>query len=401
MTKDIDIVFSLKNLENYVRKNNYSGFDPYDALNSRMLNSLNIRFLRLISTQIVVYSPINFRKFLKIENEKNPKAIGIFLQAYCRLFQQNLIEKKDFENITKELIEFLMQNRSIGYSGDCWGFNFDWQDLDRYAKKGVPTIVVTSYVANAFLDMYKIMNNKKYLDIARSSCEFILKDLYITKTERGICFSYTPIDKYIVHNANALGSALLARVYAITKENILLEYSKQAFNYLMSYQKNDGSWSYNIDLDSRKEGNQIDFHQGFIIDAICDFIRFNELEGEKYLNDLRKAVSFYEKNQFYKDGYAMWRLPHRYPIDIHHQAQGIITFSKLYSFYKEDKYLEFSKKIAEWTIKNMQDEKGYFYFQKWPFFTNKISYIRWGQAWMMLAFTSLLCQMNKINKNYE
>jgi len=395
MKDNVQIYQSLSSLEQYVRSQEYSGYDPYDALNADKLRDFKNKFIKISATQMSVYSPFNFRKFFRIEPEKNPKAIGIFLQSYCKLFTTHLIEKEYFENVSNELVEFLMQNRSTGYSGNCWGFNFHWQDLNRYAKKGLPTIVVTSYVAHAFLDLYEITNDKKYLEIARSSCEFILKDLYMTKTDEGICFSYTPIDKHIINNANALGAALLARVYTITNENILLEYSKKAFEFLLFYQKNDGSWAYSIDLNTRNARNQIDFHQGFMIDALCDFIKYAKLEDYKYLNSLEKAVSFYKQNQFYRDGRAKWRLPYSYPIDIHHQAQGIITFSKLYSFLKEDKYLDFSKKIAEWTINNMQDESGYFYYQKWPFFTNKISYMRWGQAWMMLALICILYEINK------
>ena len=60
-----------------------------------------------------------------------------------------------------------------------------------------------------------------------------------------------------------------------------------------------------------------------------------------------------------------------------------------------DKIGGFAEKIAKWTIENMQDEKGYFYYQKWPFLTNKIAYMRWGQAWMMLALSTLFEKIKK------
>jgi hypothetical protein len=50
-----------------------------------------------------------------------------------------------------------------------------------------------------------------------------------------------------------------------------------------------------------------------------------------------------------------------------------------------------ARKIAGWAIANMQDEKGYFYYQKGRWITNKIPYIRWSQAWMFYAL-SLLSQ---------
>jgi len=85
------------------------------------------------------------------------------------------------------------------------------------------------------------------------------------------------------------------------------------------------------------------------------------------------------------------RYPLKWPVDIHNQSQGIITFSEL-KFFNTD-YLNFANTIAKWTIENMQDKSGYFYFRKYPYFTNKISYMRWGQAWMFLALTELLVNL--------
>ena len=55
---------------------------------------------------------------------------------------------------------------------------------------------------------------------------------------------------------------------------------------------------------------------------------------------------------------SKWRLPKIYPVDIHNQSQGIITFSKLRSYHPS--YFNFAKTIKEWTIENMQDKTGYF-----------------------------------------
>lgn len=385
---------SLKVLERYVRDNNFSGYDPYDALNSEKLLGINNKFLRILFTQIFVYSPLNFRDFLDVTPEKNPKAIGLFLSSYCKLYKNGLIKRKDFDEVTSKLINYLLKSSSKGYSGYCWGFNFNWQDVNRYTKKWTPTIVVTSYVGNSFLDLYEITKDEKYLKIANSICDFILKDLNITKTAKGICFSYTPIDGQMVHNANCLGAAFLSRTYSITKEEKLLNYSLKAMDFSMSHQNTNGSWAYSINPVTYKTRNQIDFHQGFILDSLIDFIKYSREKNNKYEQSLLKGSKFYIRQQFYNCGRSKWRLPLRFPVDIHHQAQGIITLSKLHNLFKEDEYLNFAKKIAKWTIKNMKDEQGYFYYQKWPFLTNKIPYIRWNQAWMMLSLASLSEKFN-------
>jgi hypothetical protein len=43
----------------------------------------------------------------------------------------------------------------------------------------------------------------------------------------------------------------------------------------------------------------------------------------------------------------------------------------------------------------MQENNGGFYYQKWKLFNNKVSYMRWNNAWMMVALTTLL---NKVEE---
>jgi rhamnogalacturonyl hydrolase YesR len=380
-------------LEKYVKNQNFTGYDPYDALNSIKLNKINIKFIRVFFTQLFVYSPINLRPFFHIEKGINPKSLGLFLRSYSYLFKSNLINQDYFEEVSPKIVNLLLSKASSDFSGYCWGFNFNWNDVKRNAKKYTPTLVVSSFVGNSLLDLYEITHKEKYLEIAESITKFIINDLHIRKMNNGICFSYSPIDNHVVHNANCLGAAFLSRVYEHNKDKKLLDYSQKAFEYSISQQNKDGSWQFQLDPESGMERNQIDFHQGFIIDALCDYINYNKSDDEKYRKYLRNAAVFYKNNQFNENGRAMWRLPLKYPIDIHHQSQGIITFCKLYSTFKDDRYLNFSKKIAEWTITNMQDKNGFFYYQKWPYLTNKISYIRWGQAWMMLALATLFYHM--------
>jgi hypothetical protein len=52
-----------------------------------------------------------------------------------------------------------------------------------------------------------------------------------------------------------------------------------------------------------------------------------------------------------------------------------------------------ARKIAKWAIENIQDKNGYFYYQKTRFYTNKISYIRWSQAWMFYALSLYIAKL--------
>jgi len=49
----------------------------------------------------------------------------------------------------------------------------------------------------------------------------------------------------------------------------------------------------------------------------------------------------------------------------------------------------------DYGIKNLYSGQGYFYYQKNKLFTNKISYMRWSNAWIYFAISSILIKIHK------
>ena len=124
------------------------------------------------------------------------------------------------------------------------------------------------------------------------------------------------------------------------------------------------------------------FHQGYVIDSIDAILKLTDTTWSEAEKAIEKGLVFYRTRQFTADGQSLWRYPIAYPVDIHNQSQGIITFAK-----QRD---SFAATIAAWTIKNMFDSKqGCFYYRKYPSFTNKIPYLRWSNAWMLVALAEL------------
>lgn len=76
---------SVISLSDYCRKNNSAGYDPYDALNSRLLAYTPFfcsRMCRIALTQILKRLPINIRPILLVPKTQNPEAIALFLMAW-------------------------------------------------------------------------------------------------------------------------------------------------------------------------------------------------------------------------------------------------------------------------------------------------------------------------------
>jgi hypothetical protein len=145
------------------------------------------------------------------------------------------------------------------------------------------------------------------------------------------------------------------------------------------------SWDY----ENLAERIQTDFHQGFVLESIYNIVTLLDYDDNDTDYAMRKGLDYYIKHQFNNNGRSYWRIPAKYPTDIHHQAQGIITICRMKKFAPQ--YLPFAEQIANWTIDNMQNKSsGAFIYKKGLIFKNPIKFMRWGQAWMFVALSELL-----------
>ncbi|RNI37488.1 delta-aminolevulinic acid dehydratase [Hanamia caeni] len=379
------VLKSLCQLQKYCEMVEFKGWDPYDGLNSRIFQSIPLisknRLAKLFWIQFFKRSPLNFRKLAGVEKGYNPKGLGLFLASYCNLY--SISPQKEYLEKINLLADQILALKNEKYSGSCWGYNFDWQARAFFQPKDTPTVVATVFISNAFLDAYEITGNQEFLHIARSSCDFILSDLKRTYDSKGnFCFSYSPLDNSVVFNASLLGSRLLSRVYNYTKESLLIANAKKSVEFCCNYQHNNGSWTYGTLPFHQWVDN---FHTGYNLECISDYMEYSV--DYVYAENLDKGFEYYIKTFFTDEGIPKYYNNSIYPIDIHSPAQFIITLVKLGKFCEQK---ELANSVLSWTIKNMQSNKGYFYYQKNKFFSSRIPYIRWAQSWMFYSLSTYL-----------
>jgi len=376
----------LNKLNVWLEKNGWAGYDPYDIKGMKIFIYLQRnKYTNFGSSFLLNRHPMFFRRLFRVKKQVNAKAMALFARAYL-----NIYKKTQDENYLKKALvclNWLIENPSKGYSGYCWGYPFDWQSR-MFIPKETPSGVVTSIAAHAFLDAYEVSKDRLYLSIAKGCCKFILKELNIDEVGNDkICFSYTPIDNFHIHNANLFSASVLLRSYVHFKEDKNREMGVKAVNYTVSHQNEDGSWYYWASPDKLLY-NTDNYHTGFVLECLNVCRRVLRAEF-KYISELRKGLEFYADKLFLDEGTPKTYHNRIYPIDIHGCAQGIITFCELADF--EPKYLDMAGKVARWTISNMQDKEGYFYYKIYKNGkTDKTPYIRWGQAWMLRALSYLV-----------
>ena len=94
-----------------------------------------------------------------------------------------------------------------------------------------------------------------------------------------------------------------------------------------------------------------------------------------------------------EDGTPRYYDGRRYPLDIQCASQAIHTLVRLR--HLRDDAVETAHRVALWTLGNMQDKEGFFYFRKYPLITNKTPMFHWGQATMLAALSELLLARTK------
>jgi hypothetical protein len=389
------VMLTTQKLLAYCQANDWAGHDPYDALNSKVfekLRFLNSRVPRLVLTQVMKRSPINVRRLALIPKTQNPKAIALFLSAFLNLSKAGALLK---DQLIEMMIERLIALRSQGIPYWCWGYSFPWQTRTIVVARGAPNLVCTTFVANALLDAYEQRQQSSCLSMAVSAAEYILNELYWTDGNTVAGFSYPlPSIRAQIHNANFLAAALLCRIYKHTGDEKFLQPALRVARYSAKAQESDGSWDYGEAPTQRWTDN---FHTGYnlcALQSIGKFARTTEFES-----CIRHGFDFYRGHFFLKDGVVRYFHDRTYPVDIHCVAQSIIT---LLAFKDRDAdNLRLAQLVLRWAMQHMWDEGGFFYYRVLRLFTIKTSYMRWSQAWMLLALSALLCALNELVKEPE
>ena len=284
----------------------------------------------------------------------------------------------------KRISDRVLSLAHTGWSGICWGYNFDWQSRTFFLPRGKPNLIATTFVVNGLLDLYEVAPDAILIDAAQSACVFLNKDL-MHREHNGSCyFSYITDKPAFVHNANLLGAAMLARVYSFTSDSVLKKIATEVSEKTVLYQHEDGAWFYGELPFQRWIDN---FHTGYNLVALNKVSHFLNEPG--FNEAIKKGYRFYKNTFFLKNGCPKYFHDRVYPIDIHACAQAVVTFLMLEEDI--DGALSLAGRTLEWTIRHMEIKPGRFMYQRHGWWINPISYTRWEQAWMFYAMALFLC----------
>jgi len=374
---------SICKLSKWLERNDYRAYDTFDGLSSRFLRPLtfNNKYLRILLQQGVRRFPINLRPLIGVKKSHSTKGMGFMARGFIRMHEATgdsaWQDKADFA------LRWLIDNQEPGYSGAAWANHFDYQSRVSYVPKGLPTVVWTSLIGHAFLDAYEHSGEDRYLHVAVSACEHILHDLGGISEGDSLCIRYFPGQDGQVHNANSLGAGLLARTYSFTHTEAYRLLAQKGIQYTAKHQRADSSWYYGERSDLHWVDN---FHTAYVLDS---FKHYAEGSSDKQFEDQLMAGYQYWKSTFFlPDGTPRYYDHKTLPLDIQCCSQAIDTL--VFFRDRDPGAMDLALNVAEWTIRHMQDQSGYFYYRRYSsWVVNKTPTLHWGQATMLCALAGL------------
>jgi hypothetical protein len=400
---DTHVLEAAHALDRWVEQNGWHGFDPHDIRGTapflvllRPLRSIPLKVARrAVLTPLLWLErafPLAARRLFGVRPAINAKGMALFAKAYLQLYA--VLGEERHRLRSQECLDWLAANKSPGYAEPGWGYPFTWQS-GVVTPPGTPASVVTSAVGDAFWTAYKVLGDPRYLDICAGICRGFLTYLNRDEMQDGtICFSYTPIDDFHVHNANLLVAELLTRVGSETGRQDWIDLGVRAGQYALVEQNADGSLYYWGRVQDHRCPGCIDhYHSGFEIRCLYGIAKntgrrdFQEAAMRYYDFYLRRLV-------LRGNGFIMPKMTPSsvYPVNIHSCAESILVAATLYDERPEAR--ELMQPLARWAIENMQTTAGSFAYMRRRALgrdvVHDIPYLRWGQGWMLLALSQYL-----------
>lgn len=376
--------FAIQRLLTWIAQNGWAGYDPYDVKDNFIYRLVHkTKYPRLaVERLFLLRFPRCARTLIRVQPQVNAKAMGLLAYSFVDLYE--IEHDPDHKTRAEECLSWLEANKSHGYPGHCWGYPFNWYTLITIPK-WTPSTVVTTVVAEAFYRAAEAFHDNRLSAVGEQTSDFYMKGLNRTElTKDELCFSYTPLDRFTVHNANLFTAKQLFNLGQRLELKPATDLAVKALNYTLNCQNPDGSWFYGGPPGTIL--TQIDhYHTGYVLRTLHDIYALHP--DDKILKAIEAGLGFYLENMFEPDGAPGLYPGKRYPIDIHSCAEAILCLTTLQSRFPHCQ--ETAAKTLAWTLANMQHETGCFYYRIYRKWADTFPYIRWAQAWMLRALSAV------------
>jgi hypothetical protein len=376
----------------------FAGHNKHDALNSPLLEALCgwSRPTRLLAIQAVMRAPWNLRPWLGVRETRNPKGLGLFADAFLDRYRVDG-DPRDLAAACR-LLDALLERPASGFRGLSWGYQYPWQDVGFYAPRHFPNRVVTCWIGFAVISAARVTGERRYLDALPAIAEFLTEEPNVLFDENGMkAYSYVPSREvtWAVMDVPALVGAFLAEAGQTLLTSEYDVEARRLLAWVAEKQTADGAWFYTHPPGDSHIGHD-NYHTAIILDC---FDRYRAASGDRdYDLIYERGLNYYLRHLFAASGAPRFMSDREFPYDIHGAASGILCFVRAAEAAVRDGQpgeiagvrRAQARRILDWTLTNLYDSEGFFYYQRTRWRTKRFCLMRWCNAWMARAMASLL-----------
>jgi hypothetical protein len=363
-----DLTCALDRMRRWGERCDWTGWDPYDGLNSRTSRALTLgtSFGRRVVLQAVKASPVNVRPLLGIRPARNQKAIGLVASGYGYL---GACGDEAAALAATRLCEWLVAGHVGGPAGCAWGYHFDVQTRFFAYPAGSPNTIATTFVGHALLDVAERLGDLRWVEPVVDAGRYLVGTMLVER-DGATYFRYIPDDDKLIHNANLLACALLVRIDRLLQGNSLRPIAESAVAASLGAQRPDGSFPYS---DWSSQGWVDNFHTGYVLESLA---ACGELPGVRA--PLERGVAYWERELFLADGRPKYYASRVRPEDGHCYAQAIDTWLALDQMGLPRR--REARRMAALLIDRMLSRDGTVVFRRRRLLSNRVPFVRWTTA---------------------
>ncbi|NQV16165.1 hypothetical protein HQ531_11955 [bacterium] len=371
---------SLAGLEKWFEQNPYLGYDPFDIKGHPLAIPLQkFAITRKVTNLILELAPRLTRHAFGVQPRINNKGLALLANAYLQRYATTS-ELIYLKQATKYL-DYLHENAQGNEHWAGWGYPFDWQSKI-FIPENTPSVVVTVFVGDALFEYREITGENRYDILLKKIAVFITTQLNIRIQERGVCFSYTPLDSFFVHNANLFAAFYLTKLGLLFKNDEWIDLGQKSTSYTVADQRADGAFTY---WGSEHGLGIVDnFHTGYVLRMLT---RINSLiPSPEYEQAIQSGTEFYS-SQLFKNDFPLHSVNRPYPIDIHTLTEVLLVHLELRKPHALAP--ETFTNVLNYLLEQMQGDSGAFHYKHYKYFKNKMSFFRWTQAWTFYTLSRI------------